>query len=168
MGDTREPERDPLDHADELDGDAALRWEGDEEFERITSLTDPMTRRRRAPDGVQDAHPVNDVDGGLEFPGEFIAPRSQANLLVTGVFGLLLLAEVIGWLLGLSNRVVASSGVFVIDFVRQLAEFVAVVGAAIWFAAVTQLTRYSRPRWRFGWLALGTLIFVPWNWLVWL
>lgn len=44
----------------------------------------------------------------------------------------------------------------------QFGEFLTILAAPLWFAAVLTLTRDHRPLVRVGWLALGLGVLIPW------
>ncbi|MFM2354139.1 MAG: hypothetical protein RLZZ608_1545, partial [Actinomycetota bacterium] len=71
------------------------------------------------------------------------------------------LAYSVGWIISI-GLVPLTGPTLVIEIMYQFSEFLALLASALWFAAVVALTRDGRAAHRFGWLALGTLVLVPW------
>lgn len=154
---------------DEPDDDAALSWEGDEQLGRATSLTDPArvrsdTRDLDAPDDAAVLGATATELSAVDRPAGSIGAR-----LLVALFGVLYLVWTVGWILAvqsLGGILGPSTGTVWLDFVARIGQFLALIAAALWFAAVLQLTRDAAPRLRFGWLALGLGLLAPWPLLV--
>ena len=133
------------DAADEGLDDEALRWAGDEEQGR------PAPRLRTT---VTSTVTVT-VEELSERPAGDAGRRAAA----VG-FALPYLVLTIGWIFAVQ---LADSPVPLFAAILwQFGEFLAMLAAPLWFAATLTLTRDARPRVRVGWLALGTLLLLPW------
>jgi hypothetical protein len=126
--------------------DDALRWAGDEE------------QGRAAPRLGADVDVATAVTGGAAEDEE--APGGRGRRAATVAFALPYLALTIGWIF--SVQLADSPAQLFSAIVWQFGEFLAMLVAPLWFAATLSLTRDSRPRVRVGWLALGTLVLLPW------
>ena len=133
-------------HDDTFDeDDDALRWAGDEEQGRAAP--------RLGSDGVAATDVVAD-DEHDEAPG------ARGRRAASVGFAVPYLALAIGWIFSVQ---LADSPVQLFPAILwQFGEFLAMLAAPLWFAATLSLTRDSRPRVRVGWLALGTLVLLPW------
>jgi hypothetical protein len=87
------------------------------------------------------------------------------RLVGTGVFAGVFLAYAVGWILSVQAITSAASDLFG-EVMWQFGEFLAIISAALWFAATTYLTRDESTRVRFSWLGLGVLLLFPWP-IVW-
>lgn len=136
----------PDDDAFDEDADA-LSWAGDEEQGRAAPRLGTTT---------SESASVADPEGGA--PDE--APGGRGRRAATVAFAAPYLALAIGWIFAVQ---LADSPAQVFPAVLwQFGEFLAMLVAPLWFAATLTLTRDSRPRVRVGWLALGTLVLLPW------
>lgn len=136
---------DPSD-AEAFDEDAdALRWAGDEEQGRAAP---------RLGSAGEPAAPVAEPEAESETPG------GGARRAATLGFALPYLALAIGWIFAVQYA--AGPAQLFPAILWQFGEFLALLAAPLWFAATLHLTRESRPRVRVGWLALGTLVLLPW------
>lgn len=146
------------------DDDDALHWAGDE----ARGQSAPRLR------GADDADPhlvaTTDADADAAAIAEPVrrAPAATAFLVATGVFAGLYLAVVVGWIL--SVQLLSYPGIDLAgEIMWQFAEFLAMVSAALWFAAVVSLTPDGDARRglkRFVWLAVGLLLLAPWPFLL--
>lgn len=129
---------------DELD-DEALRWAGDEEQGRAAPrLGEP------APAGTVAA----------DDAPELAAPGQAGRRAAAVGFAVPYLVLTIGWIFAVQ---LADSPVPLFAAILwQFGEFLAMLAPPLWFAATLTLTRDARPRVRVGWLALGTLVLLPW------
>lgn len=141
------------------DDDAALRWDEFDDPSYIES--DSANAASTAPEAGETA--VDDGDGGTVSAAGAAAPgRHAAGLrLLTAVFALVYLALTVGWIIGI-GLVPLSGPTIAIEIMYQFSEFLAIVAAPLWFAAVMSITREGRVAHRLGWLALGTLVLLPW------
>lgn len=136
--------------------DAALRWEGDDELGRATSLDRPLR-----PSPARDAAPApgaTDTDPHVET-----APRNPVTIVATALAALLFLAETVGWILvvqGVQAAGAFQSGSAVLDFLGGISRFLALLAAPLWFVCALRLT--GRRVHRLGWFALGLGVLVPW------
>lgn len=131
---------------DSFDDDEALRWAGDEEQGRAA----PRLGRV----GVDADVVVDDEEPEAEAPG------AGGRRAATVGFAVPYLALAIGWIFSVQ---LADSPASVFPAILwQFGEFLAMLAAPLWFAATLTLTRDARPRVRVGWLALGTLVLLPW------
>ncbi|QNO36961.1 hypothetical protein H4J02_10880 [Protaetiibacter sp. SSC-01] len=146
--------RDP-EPVDETDDDDALSWAGDDDRGRMTPRLRDETDA--APAGADDA-PLE------EAPVVPRTPAERAFQLGTYAFGAVYLAISIGWIF--SVQLMFYPGLDLLGEVMwQLGEFLAMVAAALWFAAVLTLTpegvRRRGPK-RMLSLLVGALVLVPW------
>ncbi len=148
---SRDPE--PVDETD--DDDAALSWAGDDDRGRMT----PRLR-----DAADDA-PAVAVEAE---PGEpLTAPRAPAERAIqvgTYAFGAVYLAISIGWIF--SVQLMFYPGLDLLgEIMWQFGEFLAMVSAALWFAAVLTFTPEGvtrRGTKRMVAFLVGALVLVPW------
>lgn len=149
------------------DDDAALRWD---EFDDASHLESDAAIAARTAAEAGDAADDRDASGidaardALTEPAaEPAAPEhsSAGARLLTGLFAVVYLAWSVGWIIGI-GLVPLSGPTVVIEVMYQFSEFLAIIASALWFAAVVTLTREGRAVHRIGWLALGTLVLLPW------
>lgn len=88
-------------------------------------------------------------------------PMGNAELIVLGVLGGVYALFAIGWLIG-GLRLQGWRPFLVTDAMYQGSLWLAVLAPVLWFATVFLLTRASRAWVRFGWLAAGVVLLVPW------
>ena len=136
----------------EDDDDAALRW--DDVDDASYDLGGEPARDE------QVAAPATDtrVDEARQS-------RPVAAVAATGVFGGVYLMYVIGWLIGVAQLPLSGRDLLQ-EITYQFAEFLAIVSPIFWFVTTLVLTRDGSAVHRFGWLALGTLVLVPWPFLL--
>lgn len=142
------------------DDDAALRWDEFDDPSYVES--DAAIAARTAEEA--DAVGADDASGAsVETSAGDAAERPATGLrLLTAVFALVYLALTVGWIIGI-GLVPLSGPTVAIEIMYQFSEFLAIIAAPLWFAAVVSLTREGqRAAHRFGWLALGTLVLLPW------
>lgn len=150
------------------DDDAALRWdefndpsyvESDAALSNDTALNDTAFD-----DAALDDTPLDDAARDSDAQAHAATASDMPALgvkLLTGLFALVYLAYSVGWIIGVS-LVPADGPTLLIEVMYQFSEFLAMLASALWFAAVIALTRGGRAVHRFGWLALGTLVLIPW------
>jgi len=90
-----------------------------------------------------------------------VGRKSLAYTVTTAFFGLVYLAYSLGWIIGIT-LVPLTGPTLLIEVMYQFSEFLTILASAMWFATVLSLTRKGRAVHRFGWLALGTLVLIPW------
>lgn len=144
--------------------DDALHWAGDE----ARGQSAPRLRGEHddadAEGEASDAAAVDTATGPLSRR----TPAATAFLVATGVFAGLYLAVVVGWILSvqlLSYPALDLAG----EIMWQFAEFLAMVAAALWFAAVITFTPEGIARRgvkRFAWLLAGLALLLPWPFLL--
>jgi len=83
----------------------------------------------------------------------------------TGLLAGVYLAYSVGWILSIGTLPLTGATVL-IEVMYQFGEFLAIIACALWFGTVMALTRGGRPAVRIGWLALGTLVLIPWPLLI--
>ena len=146
------------------DDDSALRWDefGDPSYVE----SDAAMEARAARDGSEtgDAGSASGVDSAatdaaLE-PTVDLRP-SALSAVLTALFAVVYGAYSVGWIIGI-GLVPLSGPTLVVEIMYQFSEFLTLIASALWFAAVVALTRGGRTVHRVGWLALGTLVLVPW------
>ena len=144
------------------DDDAALRWDeyGDSSHvESDAAIAARAAEKGSDGDGASAASAAlptdaDAADGAPSRPG-------TAVRLLTLVFGAVFVTYTVGWIIGV-GLVPLSGPTVVIEVMYQFSEFLAIVASPLWFAAVVSLTREGRAVHRLGWLALGTLVLLPW------
>jgi hypothetical protein len=168
------------------DDDAALRWDelGDTSYVESETAAAVASRAAAASAGVAagGANDINadagaDADAGagagagnggrgntstlspLMTPA--VGGTSLASTVLTALFGLVYLAYSLGWIIGIT-LVPLNGPTLLIEVMYQFSEFLTILASAMWFATVLSLTRKGRAVHRFGWLALGTLVLIPW------
>lgn len=115
-------------------------------------------------DGAAD--PAAVAGGAHETSAASTADRRRAAIAAaTGVLGGVYLAYSVGWILSVGTLQLQGA-TLLIEVMYQFGEFLAIIACALWFGAVMALTRGGRPAVRLGWLALGTLVLVPWPFLL--
>lgn len=143
------------------DDDAALRWD---EFDDPSYVESDAAVAAREVGEAGNASAASDADTATTDAAlePAAAPRSSAlTTLLTALFAVVYLAYSVGWIISI-GLVPLSGPTLVIEIMYQFSEFLALLASALWFAAVVALTREGRAAHRFGWLALGTLVLVPW------
>ena len=153
------------------DDDAALRWDelGDPSY--VESDAAIAVRAATGPGDDGDAMAASPVDSNGEAAETAATATAVAatpadrpgagSTLLTGLFAAVYLAYSVGWIIGI-GLVPLSGPTLVIEVMYQFSEFLAMIASALWFATVIALTRAGRTAHRFGWLALGTLVLLPW------
>jgi hypothetical protein len=145
--------RDP-DPVDATDDEDALHWAGDE------------ARGQRSPRLVGDepiASPA-EADAVDAPPAEQLAPAARAVRVGTAAFGVVYLAISIGWIFSVQLLVYPGLDLQG-EIMWQFGEFLAMVAAALWFAAALSLTPDGirrRGTKRMLVLLVGALVLVPW------
>ena len=145
------------------DDDAALRWDDvDDPSYSDPSLAalEPEADDERDENGTATGGASGGTDAATDLE-RASAIRSPLATLLTALFAVVYLAYTVGWIIGI-GLVPLSGPTLVIEILYQFSEFLAIVASALWFAAVVALTREGRAVHRFGWLALGTLVLLPW------
>lgn len=147
------------------DDDAALRWD---EFDD-PSYSDPSLSALAPERGDDDAG--HDAAGGPDGGAAGVdaaadlerasGARSPLETVLTALAAVVYLAYTVGWIIGI-GLVPLSGPTVVIEIMYQFSEFLAIIAAPLWFAAVVSLTRDGRAAHRFSWLALGTFVLLPW------
>lgn len=149
------------------DDDAALRWDDVDD----PSYIDPGAADAEPgaaadePDGVEAGGEVSASDGSAvmdaqDAPATPDQPAPGLRLL-TAVFAVVFVLWSVGWIISV-GLVPITGPTLVIEVLYQFSEFLAIVASALWFAAVVALTPQHRLAPRLGWLALGTLVLLPW------
>ena len=107
-------------------------------------------------------------DGAVAPVAPAASPADRRRSAVTAATGLLAgvyLAYSVGWILSIGTLPLTGA-TLLIEVMYQFGEFLAIIACALWFGTVMALTRGGRPAVRIGWLALGTLVLVPWPLLI--
>lgn len=152
------------------DDDAALRWDDVDDPSWIdpgAADDAPDAGADGAVDGAagassaSEANGANDAEGARD--GEAVAAELPATglRLLTAVFAVVYVLWSVGWIIGV-GLVPISGPTLVIEVLYQFSEFLAIIASALWFAATVALTPQHRLAPRLGWLALGTLVLLPW------
>lgn len=153
------------------DDDVALRWDDVDDPSHVDVDSDS--------DSDSDSDVDVDVDSESERAAAAVASsatgegvpygsdasaspaRARVITLLTGLFGAIYLAYSVGWIIGL-GFVPLTGPTLLIEIMYQFSEFLAILASALWFGAVIALTRGGRAMVRLGWLAIGTLVLIPW------
>jgi hypothetical protein len=130
--------------SDDFDDDEALRWAGDEELGRAAPRL-----------GGPPAPPAEDA-----VADDDVAPGSGGRRAATVGFAVPYLAITVGWIFAVQYA--PGPTALLPSILWQFGEFLAMLAAPLWFAAVLTLTRESRPLVRVGWLVLGLGMLLPW------
>ena len=93
------------------------------------------------------------------------APLGNAALIGLGVLGGVYLLFAIGWIIG-GLRLQGVAQFLVSPTIYQVALWLAVLAAPIWFAVAYLLTRRSRTWVRLVWLLAGAVLLVPWPFIM--
>ena len=140
---------------DDLD-DEALRWAGDEDRGRMAPrLREPVPAEADPANEEPEGDPEDDEDDEPDRP-----PLTAGRRALFAVFGVLYLALVIAWVLGVQTTSAGTTDLFT-QVSWQFGEFLAMIGPVVWFAAVLTLTRASRARVSAAWLVAGIVVFAP-------
>lgn len=147
------------------------------------SWVDPGQAQPEQPVALDDdaqGQPAGDAPAGPDAPDATAASapsiaaqpatdrevrRRSAVTAATGVLAGVYLAYSVGWILSVGTLQL-SGATLLIEVLYQFGEFLAIIACALWFGTVMALTRGGRPAVRLGWLALGTLVLVPWPVLI--
>lgn len=148
------------------DDDAALRWDDVED----ASYVDPgaATDEPAARDAdVTTRGTASDAAGvsTASAADARAARRRSVTTAVTGIFAGVYLMYTVGWIIGVAQLPLTGPDLLT-EVLYQFAEFLAIIAPAAWLTATLVISR-GRSAWhRFGWLALGTLVLVPWPFLL--
>lgn len=138
------------------DDDAALRWDDVDD----PSWVEAQTAAHDA-DAEVDAGGDAAPDGDGRDPAASRPTRASAAMtLVTAAGAVVYLAYAIAWIVGAASLPL-SGPTLVLEVLYQFAEFLAIIASPLWFVATLLLTAGRVGR-RAGWLALGTLVLLPW------
>ena len=146
------------------DDDAALRWD---EFDDPSYVESDAAIAARAAAQAGSDGDARTASGSGETEADRVdsatGDRAAAGpRLFTALFAVVYLALTVGWIIGI-GLVPLSGPTVAIEIMYQFSEFLAIIAAPLWFAAVVSLTREGqRAAHRFGWFALGTLVLLPW------
>lgn len=143
----------PPDPLDDADDDAALHWAGDE------ARGQAAPRLREATPASGTASEAHEVASAPARP-----PAERALRVGTGVFAVLMLAETVGWILS-AQLLIYPAFDLLGEIMWQFGEFLAMIAAALWFAAAVTLTpagTRSRGLKRMLALFVGVIVLVPW------
>lgn len=144
------------------DDDAALRWDNldDPSYSdpALAALVPGPVDEDREPGAEQGA---DGAAGASTDSARASGRRSPLETPLTALFALIYVGYTVGWIIGI-GLVPLSGPTLVIEILYQFGEFLAIIASALWFGAVVALTRDGRAAHRFGWLALGVLVLLPW------
>lgn len=164
--------------------DDSLNWEGDDSLEARR----PGPRRRvKAPEGVAapkgvvpdaqtaDAAALDPSVASAALPASAAVVADEAedqpqgigtvSLLLFGILGGIYLLYTVGWVIG--GLGMQARAMFMLPAPLYLASmWLAVLAPALWFASVLVLTRRSKNWIRVVGLIVGTLLLVPWPFVV--
>lgn len=147
------------------DDDDALSWAGDDDPTLAPSLPEGYKAVGRGADAVAQADgPASASEPkpqGPPSPDSAPAPGGNAALIAYGVLGGVYLLWTIGWIVG-GLRLQGTAQFLVSGVAYQVALWLAVLAAPIWFGVTVLFTRASRTWVRFVWLAVGAALLVPW------
>lgn len=112
-----------------------------------------------------DALPAQSDPGGADSDTAPAAGLSNAALIILGVFGGIYALESIGWIIG-GLRLQQYAEFLVAPLAYQVSLWLAVLTPLIWFVTVLLLTRGSRSWVRVLLLAAGSLLVLPWPFIM--
>ena len=146
------------------DDDAGLRWDDVDDASYIDpGAADPDTPTA-APESASDARSARS-DTATSVADARAARRRSVATAITGVFVGIYLMYTVGWVIGVA-QLPLSGPTLLTEILYQFAEFLAIIAPAAWLTAVLVLSRQKSAVHRIGWLALGTLVLVPWPFLL--
>ena len=143
------------------DDDSALRWD---EFDDPSYVESDVAVAARAAGEADESSPASGADDestDADLDPVAASRPSTVSTLLTAFFAVVYLAYSVGWIISI-GLVPLTGPTLVIEIMYQFSEFLALLASALWFAAVVALTRGGRTAHRVGWLAVGTLVLVPW------
>lgn len=143
------------------DDDAALRWDDVDDPSYIDPGADePEPETVSDPDDAGPASSDATTDAAADAPAGAPLPAPGLRLL-TALFAAVYVLWSVGWIIGVGLLPISGPSLLV-EVLYQFSEFLAIVASALWFATTLSLTREGRAVHRIGWLALGTLVLLPW------
>ena len=159
---------------DQPDDDAALRWDDLDDPSYVDPCRADSSHLDLADADLNDLGPSGVAPGGAgqgdsgaeQLGAGASAARSEhpaakaATSAVTALGALVFAAYSVAWVIGVGSLPL-SGPTLLIEVLYQFAEFLAIIASALWFGATVALTR-GRLGVRAGWLALGTLVLLPW------
>jgi hypothetical protein len=148
--------------------DDALSWDGDDD----PTLAPQVAPRRSAsgaqpePEAAPTSRPGIEPDTApASVDDAAAAPMSNVALVTLGVFGGIYLLLAVGWFIG-GSRLQFVAQLFINPAAHTAAWILAIAAPAVWFATTMVLTR-SRPMWlRVIALVVGTVVLLPWPFLM--
>lgn len=159
--------------------DEALSWEGDDDPTRDDRVDQSAVENGAGPDAGRPApEPVAlpegftavgpgaeqvgriEADGTVVMPGE-PQPLGNAALVGVGALGGVYLLFTIGWIVG-GLRLAGVAQFLVSPVIYQVALWLAVLAAPLWFGTAYLLTRGAKTWVRFVWLVAGAVLLIPW------
>jgi hypothetical protein len=148
--------------------DDALSWDGDDD----PTLAPQVAPRRSAsgaqpePEAAPTSRPGVETDTApASVDDAAAAPMSNVALVTLGVFGGIYLLLAVGWFIG-GSRLQFVAQLFINPAAHTAAWILAIAAPAVWFATTMVLTR-SRPMWlRVIALVVGTVVLLPWPFLM--
>ncbi|RWZ52011.1 hypothetical protein ELQ90_08060 [Labedella phragmitis] len=146
------------------DDDEALSWAGDDSDPTASSAPVTSRRSRSAREtGKDDEGESTDTGDGVET----VRQTGPVALVVMSLLGGLLVLSSIGWALSIGPLQAAFRPIDLLGTTMfSLGLVFAVASPFVWLGASIWLTR-SRPAWhRVAALAIGTVLLVPWPYLV--
>lgn len=146
------------------DDDAALRWDDVDDASYIDpGAADPVAPTA-APESGSDTGAASSDTADTAADARAARRRSVATA-ITGVYAGIYLMYTVGWVIGVA-QLPLSGPTLLTEILYQFAEFLAIIAPAAWLTAVLVLSRLRSAVHRIGWLALGTLVLVPWPFLL--
>lgn len=143
------------------DDDAALRWDDvDDPSYLDPGAAEPEPETVGQAGDADPAFAAATTDAAADAPAGAPLPAPGLRLL-TALFALVYVLWSVGWIIGVGLLPI-SGPALLIEVLYQFSEFLAIIASALWFATTVSLTREGRALHRIGWLALGTLVLLPW------
>ncbi|MFV0319106.1 MAG: DNA polymerase III subunit gamma/tau [Microbacterium sp.] len=141
--------------------DDALTWDGDDDPTPEVGDTPPAL-----PEGYTAVGKGSETVGRIEPDGTVTmpadpAPMGNAALVGLGVLGGVYLLFTVGWVVG-GLRLGGVAQFLVSPTIYNVALWLAVLAAPIWFGVTFLLTRESKTWVRIVWLLAGAVLLVPW------
>jgi hypothetical protein len=143
------------------DDDAALRWDDvdDPTYVDVEPLGGELLTGESLAGEPLEATPAGSAAGARDA-GAAAGRTRAASVALAVAGGVVAVTYTIAWVIGV-ERLPLSGPTLVLEVIYQFAEFLAIIASFVWVMTTIVLTR-DRPAVRAGWLALGTLLLMPW------
>lgn len=146
------------------DDDAALRWDDVDDASYIDPGAADPAAPTAAPESTSDSRAAR-PDTTASAADARAARRRTVATAITGVFAGIYLMYTVGWVIGVA-QLPLTGPTLLTEILYQFAEFLAIIAPAAWLTTALVLSRDRSAVHRIGWLALGTLVLIPWPFLL--